>query len=505
MILGRKTAKILGLILLMGGLAACATAPATGKRIFTGGMSLADEKNVGAREHPKILKEFGGVYEDEKLAAYVNRIGQDLARTSELPDLGFTFTILNSDQVNAFALPGGYVYVTRGLMALAGDEAELAGVIAHEIGHVTARHSAERFGGTLAAEVGAVLLDLGLGSGAANQIYGVGANLVLRGFSRQQEFEADSLGVRYLSRAGYADEAMASFLTRMRAHGALEAKIRGKSPNRVDDVDILATHPRPLERVRAAIAAARGNVPTGTKRGRVDYLASLDGLLFGDDPKVGFVRGQEFIHPELLFKFRVPPGFTLFSGRSAPSGRSAVIARDNANSVIRFDIKRNYTGPMTRYLTAVWGKRLRLSGVEGITVNGMQGATGVTRIRRSYGPADLRLVAIRQNVERIYRFMFITPVDRTDRLGLELRRTTFSMKPITRREAGSVKPLRIRIRAVGAGDTVEKFANLMAYSDLREERFRVLNGLEPGQPLRAGQLVKVVTEQRPRRAPAAGS
>ena len=305
--------------------------------------------------------------------------------------------------------------------------------------------------------------------------------------------------MRYLSRAGYADEAMASFLTRMRAHAALESKIRGKSPNRVDQFDLLATHPRPLERVRAAIAAARGNVPTGTKRGRVDYLASLDGLLFGDDPKEGFVRGQEFIHPELLFKFRVPPGFTLFNGRRA------VIARDDANSVIRFDLHRNYTGPMTRYLTAVWGKRLRLSGVEGITVNGMQGATGVTRIRRPYGPADLRLVAIRQSVERIYRFMFITPANRTSRLGPELRRTTFSMKPITRREAGSVKPLRIHIRAVGAGDTVEKFADLMAYSDRREERFRVLNGLDPGQPLRAGQLVKVVTEQRPRRAPAAGS
>ena len=499
MILGRKTAKILGLILLMGGLAACATAPATGKRIFTGGMSLADEKNIGAQEHPKILEQFGGVYEDEKLAAYVNRIGRDLARTSEMPDLGFTFTILNSDQVNAFALPGGYVYITRGLMALAGDEAELAGVIAHEIGHVTARHSAERYGDMLTAGLGAVLLDAGLGSGAANEVYGTIANLTLRGFSRQQEFEADSLGVRYLSRAGYADEAMASFLTRMRAHAALEAKISGKSPNQVDQFDFLATHPRPLERVRAAIAAARGNVPAGTKRGRVDYLASLDGLLFGDDPKEGFVRGQEFIHPELLFKFRVPPGFTLFNGRRA------VIARDNANSVIRFDLKRNYTGPMTRYLTAVWGKRLRLSGVEGITVNGMQGATGATRIRRSYGPADLRLVAIRQSVQRIYRFMFITPVDRTSRLDPELRRTTFSMKPITRREAGSVKPLRIHIRAVGAGDTVEKFANLMAYTDLREERFRVLNGLEPGQPLRAGQLVKVVTEQRPRRAPAAGS
>ncbi len=488
MILGRKTAKILGLILLMGGLAACATAPATGKKIFTGGMSLADEKNIGAREHPKILEEFGGVYEDKELAAYVDRIGRNLARTSELPDLGFTFTILNSDQINAFALPGGYVYVTRGLMSLAGDEAELAGVIAHEIGHVTARHSAERYGDTFKAGVGAIMVDIVLGSDAANRIFGTVAGLTLRGFSRQQEFEADSLGVRYLNRAGYADEAMASFLTRMRAHAALEAKIRGKSPNQVDEFDILATHPRPIERVRAAIAAARGNVPTGTKRGRVDYLASLDGLLFGDDPKEGFVRGQEFIHPELLFKFRVPPGFTLFNGRRA------VIARDNANSVIRFDLQRNYTGSMTRYLTAVWGDRLRLSGVQGITVNGMQGATGVTRIRRSYGPADLRLVAIRQSVQRIYRFMFITPVNQTGRLDPELRRTTFSMKPITRREAGSVKPLRIRIRAVGAGDTVETFADQMAYSDLREERFRVLNGLEPGQPLRAGQLVKVVTE-----------
>ena len=159
-----------GLVLLIAvsmGLAACATAPGTGRTIFTGGLSEEKEAEIGAQQHPQILKQFGGAYDDPALARYVTAVGERLAATAERKDLTYTFTVIDSPIVNAFALPGGYVYVTRGLLALARNEAELAGVLAHEIGHITARHSAERYGQGLAANLATAGLAIFAGSARA--------------------------------------------------------------------------------------------------------------------------------------------------------------------------------------------------------------------------------------------------------------------------------------------------------------------------------------------------
>ncbi len=208
-------------------LAGCTVNPATGESSFTAFMSPAEEQRAGAEEHPKILKEFGGAYGDRAIGAYIDSIGQALARMSDLPNQRFTFTVLDNDVVNAFALPGGYVYVTRGLLALAGSEAELAGVIAHEIGHVTARHAAQRYSQSIVAGLGAALLGAVAGRGAAD-IAQLGSALYLSAYSREQEFEADILGVRYLARAGYDTGAMAGFLGKLQAHSALQARITGR-------------------------------------------------------------------------------------------------------------------------------------------------------------------------------------------------------------------------------------------------------------------------------------
>ena len=174
-------------------------------------MSPAEESRVGAQEHPKIVQEFGGVYDDPDLAAYVDSLGQFLTHTAELPNLDFTFTILDSPVINAFALPGGYIYVTRGLLALANNEAELAAVLAHEIGHVTGRHSAQRYSQAVGAQIGLTVLGvLGLDP-AAGQLLSQGSDLYLRSYSRDQEYEADQLGIRYLTRAGFTPDAMALF------------------------------------------------------------------------------------------------------------------------------------------------------------------------------------------------------------------------------------------------------------------------------------------------------
>jgi predicted Zn-dependent protease len=228
----------LSLLLVAGGLVAalalagCAQSPATGRNIFTGGLSPEDEVKLGREQHPEIVREFGGEYDDPQLRAYVESLGRLLAQTSELPNLDWHFTVLDTPVVNAFALPGGYVYVTRGLLALADNEAELAGVLAHEIGHVTARHSAERYGQSVlgsAAALGGSAAALGvgvlLGSQAAAEATSGAAQLAVLSYSRDQEFEADTLGVRYLARTGHDPEAMATFLRRLLGHSRYEAEL----------------------------------------------------------------------------------------------------------------------------------------------------------------------------------------------------------------------------------------------------------------------------------------
>jgi predicted Zn-dependent protease len=228
----RKLFFFLALIIPLLTQVACSTNPATGKQSFTAFMSVEKEKEVGATEHLKVIERFGGIYQDNKLSYYVARIGAKLVKFSELPNLEYTFTILNDEKVNAFALPGGYVYVTRGLLAIVADEAEMAGVLAHEIGHITARHSSQRYSVTKATNIGLQLLGaIGSIAGAptgANQLASLGGQAALKSYSREQELEADMLGVRYLSRAGYNPNAMTSFFQKLKAHSKLEANMRGK-------------------------------------------------------------------------------------------------------------------------------------------------------------------------------------------------------------------------------------------------------------------------------------
>ena len=214
--------------------AACARVvnPATGQTEFTA-MSPEQERQTGKAQHPQVLMQFGGAYDDPELQAYVTRTGRELVAVSELPKEEFTFTVLDSDVINAFALPGGYVYITRGLLALADDEAELAGVMAHEIGHVTARHSAQRYsrgvlaqGGVAIGTILAGVLGGGAGAQLAQQAGGASAQAYLAGYSRDQEFQADDLGVRYLARAGYDPTAMSGFLDQARTQRPADAAPR---------------------------------------------------------------------------------------------------------------------------------------------------------------------------------------------------------------------------------------------------------------------------------------
>ena len=482
-------ARSLAFLLLGAGLfslGGCAVNPATGERMFAIA-SPAEEVRIGRQQHPKLVKEFGGAYEDAQVARYVSSIGRLLATTSELPNLRFTFTVLNTGKVNAFALPGGYVYVTRGLLALANTEAQLAGVIAHEIGHVSARHAVQRYSRSVAAGIGLTVLGVLTGSPALARAAGLGAQIYLQGYSRDQELEADTLGIRYLRRAGYDSGAMADFLRRMRAQAALEARIAGLPPGKVDEYSILATHPRTIDRVQQAAAAAANIAVPNPIVGREVYLRKIDGMVFGDAPDQGLIRGRVFAHPALRFTFTAPAGFRLINTPTR------VLARGPGKARIIFDRAEKRTGrSLTHYLQNVWARGVRLAQVERININGMDAATGAARVKVRRGAVDVRLVAIRYDPERVYRFAFLIPPRLSPRLSLELRRTTHSFRRLSAAEAAGLKPLRIRVVRVGAGDTVASLAARMPYSEHRRERFEVLNGLAPGARLRPGEFVKII-------------
>ncbi len=475
----------LWLVLFLSG---CAVNPATGEQSFTLFMSPAEEQRIGAQEHSKILDRFGGVYDDVNVTGYVAELGGRLSANARVQNTQFRFTVLNSPEVNAFALPGGYVYVTRGLIAIANSEAELAGVIAHEIGHVAARHNAERYSRAVVASLGAAILGA-VTNTQIGQFANLGSELYLASFSREQEFQADSLGVRYLRSTGYAPSGMASFLKTLNAEAALQAKLMDASAGDLGS-NMFATHPRTLDRVERAIAEAGG--AQGVVR-REELLNVVAGLLYGDDPAQGVIRARSFIHPDFRFRFDAPQGFRLFNTNEA------VLARDSSGAAIIFDSAGRQTHPDPFvYLRDIWAYGTRLDDLQRIEINGMEAATGTTQIQGKIGDysgrLDARLVAIQFGPREIYRFMFLNPPGRSRSLRDPFRRVTFSFRRLSEQEANDVVPLTIEILRVGPRDTVQSLASGLPFEDFQIDRFLVLNGLQPGEFLSPGTRIKIIAE-----------
>ena len=458
-------------------LLASACAPASAQLL--GG----SEETVGAQEHPKILAQFGGAYPDPRLQAYVTGLGNRLAAQTGRQG-PWTFTVLDSDVVNAFALPGGYVYVTRGLLALAEDEAEVASVLGHEIGHVIAHHGRERqtnqtIAGLLAAGIGIVL-----GSPELAQIANIGGTALLASYSRGQETEADRLGIEYLHRAGYDPFAMATFLETMRRDTQYSGLRSGKGAAE-GGFDFFATHPQTASRVEEAAAIARG-LPGGARP--VDpYMAAVDGVIYGDSAENGFVRGRTFAHPQLGIAFDVPPGFSLLNGAEQ------VIAKGPNGEAIIFD---GGKAPGLRdpaaYLSGTWAQGARLQGLQSFTVNGMPAATALTQGKTDAGAVDVRLVAIRADSGLVYRFTFLAPGGALSRFDADFRQTAGSFRRLTRQEAASLQPRRIRVVTARPGDSVESFVRQMPQEPYAEELFRIINDLPPGTPIQPGRKVKII-------------
>ena len=423
----------------IGCLSGCSTNPANGQDSVTGFYSLNDDIKLGQAEYPNLIRAFGGAYDSIPLQSYVARIGRDLASRSELPELPWEFTVLNTPIVNALALPGGKIAITRGLLAVASNEAEVAGVLAHEIGHVTARHTAQRQTRGLLANLGLAVLGVATQNSQLMQLGQTVAAGYLQGFSRSQELQSDTLGVRYLSKASYDPEAMATFLASLREHSQLEARLQGLPPGVVDQRNMMASHPRTIDRVRQAQAAAETNsVDTTARTERDAYLNAINGMVFSDDPDQGYVRGRDFLHAGLKLGFQVPPGFVL------RNGTSQVTAEDRNGAVITFDAaKAQRSRTLAQYVQDEWTQGVNLSDVQSLSINGLSTATGRARLNTQKGTADLRVVAYQWDGTQLFRLMFLSPARSASTYADGIRRTVNSFRRLSDAEAKELKPLRL--------------------------------------------------------------
>jgi len=441
----------------------------------------SDLQPAEEREHLRILASYGGIYENPKLQAVVEKTVDRLVAASERPDLKYKVTILNSPAINAFALPNGNVYVTRGLIALANDKAELASVLAHEMGHVIARHAAiredqARQAALISHVVSDVLSDPQMGALALAK-----SKLTLASFSRAQEFEADGIGVGISARAGFDPYGASRFLADMQRNADLKPA-DGSTDARA--LDFLATHPATPERVKNALANARQySAPGAGERDRNEYLGVIDGLVYGEDPSEGFVRGRRFLHPKLGFTFLAPPGFSL------DNTAQAVLGLKGGNEAMRLDVvsvPAEQTLP--DYLKSGWIENVDPASVEEITVNGFPAATATA----SGDQWSFRLFAVRFGSD-VYRFIYAAK-DRNEQVDRSFRDSIATFRRMSLKESAQVHPMRVKIVTVGGNDTLQSLAHRMAVSDHALERFRVLNGLGPQGGVKRGDRVKLVVD-----------
>lgn len=441
----------------------------------------------GAKTHPQILQEFGGEVTGAP-SVYVKRVGERMAGAAGLPNQ-CTFTVVGSDVVNAFAVPGCYIYITRGLLAIMNSEDELASVLGHEVGHITADHSTRRQNTSMATSLGAVLAGVLTGSGDIANLAGQLGQVYTLGYSRDQEFEADDLGVRYLGGAGYNPYAAAEMLNELGLNDALQAKTANRDT--AEAVPSWArTHPLSTDRVVRAKskAQAAGANPAQPPRMVRSYFDAINGMLVGDDPEQGFVSGRSFAHPKLKITFDAPEGFTLQNSPQA-------IAISGKTGKAQFSGGKMQDAGLEAYaaqtLKAVLGQSPAQYGQRQSTkVNGLDAVIAPARAQNQSGQIlDVIVYAYRVG-DSAYSFITLSAAGAAPPFASMVR----SFRTLSDKEAAALKGRQIAIVTVGAKDTAESLSKRMAYPDFQYERFQALNGRDASSPpLRAGDLVKIVS------------
>lgn len=445
------------------------------------------DRATGAKVRQQILREFGGEVKGP-VADYVRRVGTGVAMAAAPGSSAgdWTITVLDSPIPNAMATPGGYVYITRGLLALMNDEAELASVLGHEAGHVAARHSAKSQRRATLATIGAIAATVVTGSdlaGAGAQVLGAG---VLGQYSQKQEYEADTLGLRYMTQLGYDPFATADMLAALNRASIVE---KGTSAERNRGSSIFASHPLTDSRIARArkLAADTGIAPGTRKRNPEPFLAVLDGMAWGDSPDQGFIRGTGFRHPGLGFAFDAPNGFQMqnspsavqgrgpdgsrfvFSGAAVPSGRSLDDVARDAWKQLAGGVPAN-----------TQGNRLQVNGLDTLETS--------ARVSGQQGASDVGVTVYRWADDSAFIMVTQAPAGRLGQME-PLVRSFRRISEADRKAVGEGQKL--RVVTVRAGDTVDSLARRMAFADNQVMRFLALNGMEY-RPLVPGERVKLI-------------
>jgi predicted Zn-dependent protease len=474
-----KWARWAALCLLL--IAACTMNPATGERQLTL-MSEAQEIQIGAQTHPEVLASYGA-YDDPEWQAYIQELGAEIAATCERPDLNWTFTVLDDPVVNAMALPGGYIYVNRGILAHFNSEAELVSVLGHEIGHVTARHSVEQMSRAQLTQLG-----LGVAAIASEEfrqyagLAGQGIGILFLKFGRDDENQADSLGLRYMTRAGYDPHEMPrvfATLDRVSASHGLRATPQW-----------LSTHPNPGNRI-SNIEARIGRLPAESRQGKVgreSYLERLKGMVFGDDPRQGYTVGQTYYHPELAFKIDFPVEWRIVNQRQAVGALSP--DRDAAVVLTLSDKE----SPQAAFETFFGQQGIQRGPSRGRNIYSFRAYD----VETGEGYAE-GLISYLTHGGRLYQLMGYTGLDTWQSYGGAMQRSLTSFTEVTDRRYLEVGPATIEIFELPRSMDLSEF--LRQYPSTAEiDTLALINGVDPDTVLEEGRLVKrIVGGELPKR------
>ncbi len=436
---------------------------------------------AGNRQHEQIVGAYGGIYRNPELEKTLARVVGRLVAASDDPSRSYRITILNAAAINAFALPDGYLYVTRGLLALANDSSEVAAVLAHEMGHVTANHASARQDRARTAQIVSRVVTDVLQDDDAGRLALASSQRSLAGFSRLQELEADAIGIRTIGKAGYDPFAAARFLGQMSRFAAYRASLGIQQDRRPE---FLASHPNNPERIDAATKAARQFGAPGI--GETDherYLQGIDGMVFGDDTAQGYVRGRSFLHAGLAVGFTAPEGFVI------DNTNDAVLATGTDGTALRFDaVNVGGQSSLSDYLTSGWVNGLDPDSVRTLDINGMQAASATAEAKGW----KFRVTVIRAGTAT-YRFIFANEND-SPAFAVAATATAGSFRRLSPQEVAGLRPLTIRVVTVAAGDTVQSLAGRMRGVEKPLDLFLTLNELTAGSRLTPGTKVKIVSD-----------
>jgi predicted Zn-dependent protease len=480
---GKRRLRGLGVVAIALALTACSSLVQTEHAIVLPDTGRQGSDNPVERGHQRILAAYGGAYNDARLTALLNKTVDRLVAASERPDLKYKVTVLNSPAINAFALPTGQLYVTRGLIALASDTSEIASVMSHEMAHVIADHASMRQDQAQQALIASRVVSDVLSDPSVGALALAKSKVALASFSRAQELEADGIGVGIAARAGFDPFGAARFLTAMGRNAEIKA---GAGNPDARSVDLMSTHPATPERIKnAQINARQYSAPGAGERDKAAYLAAVDGLVYGDDPADGFARGRRFTHPRFGFTFLVPEDFTIDNAAQA-----VVAVKDGGTQAMRFDLV-GVAAEQTlgAYLTSGWMDNVDAASVQDLTIAGFPATTATAKNEEW----SFRLYALRIGSE-VYRFIYAAKT-MTPAVDQSFRASVDSFRRLSLSEIEAAKPLRIKVLAAKPGETAEFLGqHRMAHLDHAVERFRMINGLGASDTLKPGEQVKIVVE-----------